>query len=561
MAAFLAMMTSCEKNAPVDPDSQPEKKAPLVMTFQDFITPDDVQLISSDTTSISVSAAFAKKMGIKEFNDRPVTIWRSIGTVPFVRIITGSKVEKDKIILTTIKGEFSDMFENLDMSLETSLYVNKDYESKVATRAGTSYDVDDESGKYIDASGVYHPAVIIFEEESPVLKSIQTKSGEARNYFTAEELLEDNASFDIISLRTDFLLDFIFPKDEQDKDQGGKDEEGNDDEEDFNPNDDAWWQKYFEAAKPEKDDDNKRPVGVAQTNSGDVVTKASTDPKIHITGKIGVVVKLSAYADVSVRWFSLQSFETGVKGEVELSAKVSVGIEKQIKKEWEKMLVSLGEVTSVFWVGPIPVPYTVGTSLKQKMNANANASLKVYMSAKYKKGFEKGLKYTSDSGWTNTSKEGTSISSFNFDGLIGAASLKAETGTFYEVKIFLAGSAGPIISIGPKLSAEAQISATILDPKVVVDARVGAYVGLSGEIGAKVQFLGYTLAKWSTEFYLFKLKLLEAGLTFTYDERGWTDLQAKWDSVVNKDSSEWEWGEKPAETKVPYRLPDPEMNF
>lgn len=543
MAVFMIMTASCDKNSHADPN--PVRKEPLVMTFQDFIKPDDVQLLSTDTTSISVSAAFASKMGITDFNDRPVTIWRTIGTVPFVRIITDSKVKGDRIILTTVKGEFSDMFENLDMSLETTIYVDDDYESKVVTRAGTSYDVDDDSDKYIDADGVYHPAVIIFQEDSPLVKSIQTKTGETKNYFTAEELLEDNFSFDIINLRSDFLLDFAFPNDEEGNGQGGKDDTS-----------DAF-EKWFDELYA----DNEEPGDGGETNSATAMTKAKTDPKIHISGKIGVLVKLSAYADVSVRWFSLKSFEAGVKGDIELSAKVSVGIEKQIKKQWENVLATFGEVTSVFWVGPIPVPYTIKNQLVQKMTANANASVKAYMSAKYKKGFEKGAKYTYGTGWTDTSKEGTSISAFDFDGLIGAANIKADAGTFYQVKIFLAGSAGPVIAVGPKLSAEAELSAKVLDPKIVVNARVGAYIGLSGSVGARVEFLGYSLAQWATEFYLFKLKLLEAGITFTYDESGWANLQASWESAVNKDSDQWEWGEKTAETKVPYRLPDPEMNF
>ena len=158
----MAVMSACDKNVPDADNQQAERKEPLVMTFEDFITPSDVQIISSDTTSISVSAAYAEKMGMTDFNDRAVTIWRTIGTVPFVRIITDSKVEKGEIILTTVKGEFSDMFENLDMTLDTDLYVNREYVPTRATRSGTSEEVTDVSGKYIDSDGVYHPAVIIF---------------------------------------------------------------------------------------------------------------------------------------------------------------------------------------------------------------------------------------------------------------------------------------------------------------------------------------------------------------------------------------------------------------
>ena len=531
MAFAMAIMSSCDKTPtePVNPDPQPERKAPLVMTFQDFITPDDVQLISSDTTNISVSKAYADKMGITDFNDRAVTIWKSIGTVPFVRIIKDSEVENDKIILTTVKGEFCDMFENLEMSLETSLYVNRDYQPSVATRAGTTYDVNDVSGKYIDAAGVYHPAVIIFAEDSPAVKSLQTRSGETKNYFTAEELLEDNLAFDIIDFHTDITLDFAYPKTD----------------------------------KPDEDKDKKDEDQEDETKSGISLMAEDHDAKLHIKGKLGAQAKLSAYANVNISWFSLKKFETGVTGDAQLSAKLSVGVEKKIKQEWEQTFLNLGELTSVFWVGIVPVPFTVKSTLKGKVEASATASAMAYASAKYKIGFEKGCRYTSDNGWEDTSKETKTEKRFSFDGVKGSAKLEAEAGVFVEVKILLAGSAGPTIAVGPKLSAEAEASATLDTDKFVVDVFAGAYAGLSGEIGAKVEILGYTLAKWSTGFDLFKFTLFEGGFTYTQSYEGWEKFEKEWTTLADKSSDEWTWGEDetPQLTRAPYRLPDSEMNF
>ena len=501
----MAVMSACDKNGPDNP--QPERKAPLVMTYEDFITPNDVQILTSDTTSISVSATYAEKMGITDFNDRAVTIWRTIGTVPFVRIITDSKVEMDQIILTTIKGEFSDMFENLELSLDTDLYVNRDYVPTKATRTGTTEEVTDISGRYIDANGIYHPAVIIFEEDSPAVKGLKTKTGEAKNFFTADELLEDNYSFDIIDVHTDFKLDYEYPKTDEDK-------------------------------------------GVEDT-----------DTKIHIKGKVGVLAKLSSYVNVSISWFKLKKFEAGIKGETELSAKMSFGIAKGIEYEQEHKLLDLGSVTSVFWVGIIPIPYTVETSIKEKVEASAEASLALYASAKYELGFEKGCRYTSSDGWENTSKESYSRGSFNLDGVKGTAEVEASAGVFYEVAVLLGGSSGPTFSFGPKLSAEAEVHAEVNLDHFEIGASVGAYFGLSGEIGTKVTILGYQLAKWTAGFDLFKLTLFEGSITKQYTNEGWNQFETEWQSSLEKDSHEWEFGQQSSSAKVPYRLPDQEMNF
>ena len=114
-ATLLAMavfaLSACTKED--GEDTRIPDTSPFVMTYDDFISPNDVQIVSADTTCITVNKAYADKMGIRDFKDRPVTIWRTIGTIPFVRIIKDAQISNDVITLTTVKGELSDMFTDL----------------------------------------------------------------------------------------------------------------------------------------------------------------------------------------------------------------------------------------------------------------------------------------------------------------------------------------------------------------------------------------------------------------------------------------------------------------
>jgi hypothetical protein len=101
MAIAMVVMSACNDDDSPVLEPKPEDLVPFAMTYVDFITPDDVQILTADTTSISVSSAYAEKMGIKFFKDRAVTIWRTMGTVPFIRIITDAQENNGKIILTT----------------------------------------------------------------------------------------------------------------------------------------------------------------------------------------------------------------------------------------------------------------------------------------------------------------------------------------------------------------------------------------------------------------------------------------------------------------------------
>lgn len=499
MTIIMVVMSSCDSE--VSPDSQPTNTTPFAMVYEDFITPNDIEIISNDTTYISVSSAYADKMGIKDFKNRAVTIWRTIGSVPFIRIITDAKVEKDQIILTTRRGEFCDMFENVEMSLVSDLYVNRDYVASRTTRSSSGEMVTDISGKYMDDNGVYHPAVIIFDENSPTARSLQSRTGTTKNYYTAEELLEQNATFNILDVQSDFKFDFRRPED--------------DDDDDFD----------------------------------DEATGA------HIKGKVGVEAQLSAYANIKVGLFSLKKFEAGVKGSAGVSTKISVALQKQIKDEWEQELIPVGGHVMIFWVGPIPVPLVYESTIKQKAEASASASIEVLASAKYTLSFEEGCLYEAGSGWKNVSKETKSTKSFKFDGIQGSAKLEAMTGIFYEMGLYIGGSIGPEFSFGPSISAEAEVSAAgNLNEGVTVEASVGAYAGLSGELGAKIKILGYNLAKWQTTFDIFKITLFEGNLSWNFTEDSWGKLETEWTNLMDQDSDEWTWDE-PAKVAIPYRLP------
>ena len=501
MAITMVVMSSCEKES-VDPQPKPEDLKPFAMTYVDFITPNDVQILSADTTRISVSSTYAKKMGIKYFKDRAVSIWRTISTVPFIRIITDVQENNGEIILTTKRGEFCDMFENLDASLVTDLYVNRNYVASRSTRNSAGEEVTDVSYKYMDEEGVYHPAVIIVEEGSPAARSLQSRTGSTKNYFTAEELLEQNGSFDILNVQTDFKFDHKYPKDVKDD----------------------------EAA-------------------------------VHFKGKLGLSAKLSGYADINISWFKLQRFEAGVKGSAGVSTKLSLSLQKEVEEKWDTEIMPVGGHMMVFWFGPIPVPLVYESSINHKTKASATASLELLASGKYTLSFEQGCLYEANKGWKDVSKETKKTKAFKFDGIKGSAKVEAMSGIFYQMGIYLGNSMGPEFSFGPSISAEAEVAGQLNTEKkeYTVEASVGAYAGLSGDIGAKIKVLGYNLAKWSTSFDVFKVTLYKGSLAWTFTDDSWGNLKVEWTKLMEQSSEEWNFDESKA--VVPYRLPEKGMNF
>ena len=83
-------------------------------------------------------------------------------------------------------------------------------------------------------------------------------------------------------------------------------------------------------------------------------------------------------------------FEAGVKGSAGLSAKLSLALQKQIKKDWEQVLVPVGGHVAIFWAGLIPLPLVYESAIVQKTKASATASIELLASGQYNLSFEQG---------------------------------------------------------------------------------------------------------------------------------------------------------------------------
>ena len=85
--AFVFGFASCSDEDPManesmNPEMEQAYDGPalksLGLNYQDFVAEGDVTILDADTTQISVSKAFADKLGIKSFAGHPMGIWESM---------------------------------------------------------------------------------------------------------------------------------------------------------------------------------------------------------------------------------------------------------------------------------------------------------------------------------------------------------------------------------------------------------------------------------------------------------------------------------------------------
>lgn len=201
VSAFIALsgLVSCSDDGDLLPggdggDGTGADSIGLVFSYDKFLTPDDVQIVSADTSVIAVSRAFLESQNIEVTPGRAVCIWRTINTEPFIRIVDGVRDDGTTLTLTTRSGDMGDMWADLDIKMDTELYVDSTVQSPPLRAEGAVGPAGVDFRRYMDADSVLHPAVIIVTDDSLI------NAGGSPQAFTAEELLAENSRFSFLDI-------------------------------------------------------------------------------------------------------------------------------------------------------------------------------------------------------------------------------------------------------------------------------------------------------------------------------------------------------------------------
>lgn len=515
----MTIFIGCNKDSHQDTeDFTPFDENPFAVTWEEFITETDVEIITTDTTRIAISKKLVEKLGVTELKNRTICFWNSLATAPFIRNVYKAELDGDKYILHSTRGTTTDLFHEADVQFSSELYVDQDYVPRKTTRGGTNYEVDDMSGKYTDEDGVIHPAYIIIEnpEMNDGIDEVATRSGEFSDgslIFSAEEMLANNFEWHLVNVK-DLKVGFH--------------------------------KKWY--TSEEEDDDNQGYIDIG------LYANASA--------------QLTLYGGIKVKKCKLNEFRLGIRGDVEVGAKLGLDIGMKGKKKWVDYEKTLGKTRMFFWVGPIPMWYHVSPKLVSKTELAIDAHASVYTSANirgeyiaesyYKRGAKWGKK---ESDWKHTYKA-TALKKYGIDGMFpdqidGAAGASFEVtaslikGLYWSTEVFMFEIAGPEYELGPRFGVDATAAAKIeihdkeetddegevSTPQrlVQVDLEANAFIGFGGELAVKGKVFGYQLFNLSYEYELLRYNFLNYTASYTYDlDRGTSEWETDWNAIASK---------------------------
>lgn len=472
---FAFGFTSCTDDAEIEgtpamaesqaAGSNNQLQKPIGLVYTDFISSNDVQILNADTTQLSVSKAYADKIGVTDFVNHPMGIWQDFKQLAYLRRATAQRLDGDKYILDVVPSDISEIVQNGEVSINTGLYMNP-AKATASTRSANS---EEFGSQYVDESGVVHPMAVY-------IQAGETTRGGGSEYvaIAPEDVLYPNQTrgFD------DFLYQFFDGIYNGIK--GGDKNAG--------VNFTAGGQCDLLSFGPSFSKDIKVECG---KESGDTIT---------IGLKVATDFTLGCRVNLGVKNNKVSNFETIFVGTFGFNPKVTVGSSKKLEIPEEKSTFLLGTLPQMAFSIPVmgvPVPIVLNNHVDLKFNAGVEGKLYAGIQYQFESEFEAGAKY--DGKWHPHFDGEVTKSKVSF--ITPRADIHAEAGVglFLCSDALIGGVAGPSASIGPKLQGEADMSfAPFEEIPFKFDAAIK--VGLGGEVGGKLSLAGYDLGKYTAPF-------------------------------------------------------------
>lgn len=368
------------------------------LKYDEFITPNDVEILNADTTQIAVSKAFADKKGITDFVNHPMGIKQHFEDMPYLRRAVKQELVGDKYILTVVRAGVAEVLAGQNVELNTGIYVNP---NAGTTRAGSA-------AKYTDERNVIHPVAVRILS-LPGEETATTRGGAPVSYptLTAEQILngetfapQTRGLSDIINALIKFVKTGNVKCDSHGRIMNLKGT--------LNP------PKSSIQLGKSKDD--------TLTIECRVPYDISLDYTLKLDAQFGMKVntdELYKYIlnPLDVFTVDTREFKSRLDGEINVTPEVSIGVaaKAEIPKDKQNLkLVSLGNYFFEFQVGPVPVPVLLQPAIYLQLNGSVEGRVYTGVQLEYKSKFFAELKYDKYNKWQALADYSTTKCEFSF---------------------------------------------------------------------------------------------------------------------------------------------------
>lgn len=461
-------ITSCQddaiepenNNADVTRSGDQKLKEAYGLSFENFVTENDVQILNADTTEISINKALAEKLGITSFKDHPIGIWDKKSHLPYARKAMEEKIVGDRFILKVKPATVAEMIGDKSVTLNTSFYVNNNAQEG-KTRAGMAMPAY--AAKFMDESDVIHPAVVLKTDpygydkayhDADEAPAMGTRATGEFQFIDAEDMVSDGTR---ASVRRNVL-------------------------------------SIHEELKYNKE----------LKNGG---ASAKLDFKAPTDFELNYFLVLNG----GVKWHFIvpepyvKKFETGLDGNFSFKPELKLTFKDKIELPKDKQkynLVNFTGYTFVFWVGVVPVYITCNPNLYMKLDGKVDMAAEMGFKYEYENTFKGGVSYQDGRGWSLIREFNEKKNEFTPNWPKCKISANAGIGLYFGVDVMLYGTVGPKVAVGPHIGAKAEGTFKSDLSGISGDFKASIDMSAKAEAGVKLKILGYEVAEWSNNFDL-----------------------------------------------------------
>lgn len=457
----------------------------LGLNFQDFNNADDVYILDADTTQISISKAFADKLGIKSFPGHPMGIRQSMEEDSYMCKATKQKLVGDRYIIDVAPCSLAELLNGADVRLSSDLFVNQDPE-KTRTRAA-ELNIPEYSAKFIDDDNVVHPIAVTYR---PADDQCATRSNNAvYGTFSTEDILMARQAGSR-----------WWPLDQL-KEVGEKIGDALESLYDWTKDQTTYNVREYHRNKSLIQDNTtfvgKVEFGPKPKKKGEKADTFNVTVKVPIDFAISYNFILDASGSL-VSLPKMNRFETSIAGTFDFAPQVTIGFSKKLEIPEEKQRCKIGKFPSVslhFTVGVIPVTISIDPYIFLKFEGEVSGSAYTGVKYHYASHFKFGAAYTN--GWDIISEYKTDDNKLTMIPPTGEFKAHAGIGLMLGADVIVQKLAGPKIAIGPKLTADAELKFNQDVKQSYFKSSVD--IGFAGEIGAKLKIWKWELGELSKD--------------------------------------------------------------
>ena len=425
--------------------SRGELLDPIALIYTDFNSASDVQIMTADTTKISISKALADKLDITSFVDHPMGIQEGEHIRPYHIRATKEILQGDRYILDVVQAGIGEFIAD-PIAMSTDFYKN----DGSATRSASG-------DAYTDAEGVIHPQGVYVIDVPADAPEFATRSLDEfpMTYFSAEEVLGLTTTRGIKS------------------------------------------GTYF------KIDKKGNVINLQSELKKDIQFGSDEDTiMVHVKAPVTFDLNYKLYINCGRKNYVvpyIKGFDANINGSFSFKPEVTIGFDKEVKIAEKK--VKIGDFKGFSFKFSIAgVPFWVDIKPKMYMKFDAKVGGKFYGGFKYEyeKTFKAGIK--KDNGWKAYGDSEVQKNEFTFITPRGTFNAEAGVALMLGVDILIDKCAGPELAIGPKVKAEAEMTFAPFDKQKPLSFEASLKAGVYADLGVQMKFWKFNIAEWKTTF-------------------------------------------------------------